>query len=155
MENVVSAARAKIEILKQQIAELERFLQVYDELSSVGSSQPEGTSTGVWAGIKKDEGNIAPQKPVDKSRWRKRSRMKPDAVSDLMARIIREVGRPMTRGEIVEAFDNRDVEIPFDDKARYIGTIAWRNKGRFINVSGRGYWLRDLPLKDTPEPEPH
>lgn len=54
----------------------------------------------------------------------------------------------MSRGEIVDALERRDVEIPAQDKARYIGTLAWRNKGTFVNIEGRGYWLRDagVPL---------
>ncbi len=51
----------------------------------------------------------------------------------------------MSRGEIVDAFDRRDIEIPAKDKARYVGTIAWRNKGVFVNIEGRGYWLSRLP----------
>ena len=52
----------------------------------------------------------------------------------------------MTRGEIVKAFELRDFEIPAKDKSRYLGTIAWRHKGKFVNVNGLGYWLREVPL---------
>jgi hypothetical protein len=38
------------------------------------------------------------------------------------------------------------VHIPFEDKGRYVGTIAWRHKGTFVNVEGRGYWLRGEPI---------
>jgi hypothetical protein len=61
-------------------------------------------------------------------------------------RLIREAGHPLTRGEIVKAFEARDVEIPAKDPARYLGTIAWRHKGMFKNVEGLGYWLKGEPM---------
>jgi hypothetical protein len=64
----------------------------------------------------------------------------------MMERLIREVGRPMTRGEIVAALNRREVEIPAKDQQRYIGTLAWRHKGTFVNIEGRGYWLRREPV---------
>jgi hypothetical protein len=72
-----------------------------------------------------------------------------------MERLIRETGRPMTRGEIVSAFERRDVDIPAKDKARYLGTIAWRHKGTFVNIEGRGYWLKDslYRIQAIPTPE--
>ena len=75
----------------------------------------------------------------------------------MMERLIREVGRPMTRGEIVDAFAKRDIEIPAKDPARYLGTIAWRNKRIFVNIEGRGYWLRDSPagVKGIPPNTPY
>jgi len=71
--------------------------------------------------------------------------LRPSELAALVERIIRESGRPMTRGEIVEALDRRDVEIPGGDKARYIGTIMWRQKSTFLNIEGAGYWLRSEP----------
>ena len=46
-------------------------------------------------------------------------------------------------------FEARDVEIPATDKARYVGTIMWRNKSKFLNIEGRGYWLRGEPVLRT------
>ncbi len=63
--------------------------------------------------------------------------------AQIVERLMREVGPPMTPGEVVEAFNRRDIEILAKDKSRYLGTIAWRNKHAFINIDGRGYWLRD------------
>ena len=66
----------------------------------------------------------------------------------------------MTRGELVEALARRDVHIPAQDKPRYIGTLIWRNKSKFVNIEGRGYWLRgqiapnDELLLDATEVEP-
>ncbi len=71
---------------------------------------------------------------------------KPDNIALVIERVIRDVGQPMQRREIVKALEARDMEIPALDKERYIGTIVWRHKGTFVNVEGRGYWLRDEPV---------
>jgi hypothetical protein len=76
-------------------------------------------------------------------RWK---RGRPAEIVAIIERIIREAGRPLTRGEIVEALEQRDVHIPAEDKQRYIGTIAWRHKSVFGNVGGLGYWLTGEPL---------
>lgn len=31
------------------------------------------------------------------------------------------------------------------DKPRYVGTILWRLSEQFVNLEGKGYWLRDQP----------
>jgi hypothetical protein len=67
----------------------------------------------------------------------------------MVERLIRDVGSPMTRGQIVEALALRDVDLPAADKARYIGTIIWRHKSIFVNLKGRGYWLRDARPVET------
>jgi hypothetical protein len=37
--------------------------------------------------------------------------------------------------------------MPGDDKPRYIGTIMWRHKDRFVNLKGHGYWVADEPYE--------
>lgn len=162
MADPVAAARAKIAQLKSEISELEHFLKMYERLSD---SAPTSSSvaapareTGVDA---KGRGNVTVQLSVDNvgsgsrgdaespsrdSRRRPPGAPKPGDIASLMERIIREVGRPMTRGEIVAALEARDVIVPYEDKSRYVGTIAWRNKGLFENIEGRGYWLRGEPM---------
>lgn len=89
----------------------------------------------------------------------------PREIAEIMERVIREADRPLSRGEIVDALERREIGIPAQDKARYVGTIAWRNKGKFINIEGRGYWLRGevlrapgvspgTPYYDSPEEDP-
>ena len=151
MTDAVSAARAKIASLKAEIARLEDFLSLYDELSQEGKRiRVEPAKEAGDISHASSRLNETPQNAsVDKSgtrHHRQRGDMRPADVAELMERVIREAGRPMTRGEIVEAFERRDVRIPFEDKARYIGTIAWRHKGMFRNIEGRGYWLSDTLL---------
>jgi hypothetical protein len=148
MTDPAAAARAKIAALKAEIARLEDFLALYEELSSAGKKVNRAEALTVVSG--QAMGNETPQLPVDKSvdnqRRKRRNGARPDQFADHMERIIREVGRPMTRGEIVAAMERRDILIPYEDKGRYLGTIAWRHKRRFKNVEGRGYWVADLPI---------
>jgi len=63
----------------------------------------------------------------------------------IMARILGDMRRPMQRGELVAAVEERGVTIPSEDKARYLGTILWRNRDQFVNIPEAGYWLADAP----------
>lgn len=146
MSDPASIARARIAALKAEIQRLEGFLAMFDELAK-GSADvrifpPEWPGTILTGG---NEAPLAASRAVDNFPPRV-PRPRPSDIAELMARIIREIGRPMTRGQIVEALERRDVQIPYEDKARYVGTIAWRNKGMFQNIEGQGYWLRGEPL---------
>jgi hypothetical protein len=150
METIEDKARARIKVLKSQISELERFLEILSNLKTPKTTTEDDSFEFELPLFGKDEGNVTPQIPVKNSETRQRrlrNKMRPSHVAELMERIIREVDRPMTRSELVEAFEKRDIQIPFADKARYIGTIAWRHKGIFVNIEGEGYWLRREPQK--------
>lgn len=148
MPDAAEIAREKIKALKAQIIELERFLAVHDRLTSESKLDLGAVHAVSAPHVLEVAGNITPQShipfPVHKPRNHRKGG-RPGTVAEHMERIIRDVGRPMTRGEIVAAFEARDIPIPFEDKARYVGTIAWRHKGTFVNIDGEGYWLRDEP----------
>lgn len=155
MPTPAEKARAQILIYETKIAELRRFIAIYDELEATEATghaamQPvnEPGTTGVALG-----NNTFPQSVEKRTTlYLKRPATRPDRVAEHMERIIREVGRPMTRGEIVAAFDAREIPIPFEDKPRYVGTIAWRHKGKFRNIEGRGYWLAGEPVPPLTDP---
>lgn len=147
MSSAVEIARRKIAELKRQIIDLERFIATHDALLAEHVVPQHGASDAVLHPNPVEiRGNEAIEAPVDKSLEKPTRPVRPDAVAGHMERIIRETGRPMTRGEIVRAFEARDIHIPYEDKARYLGTIAWRHKGTFINIKDRGYWLRGEPI---------
>jgi hypothetical protein len=152
MASAVKIAKERIAALQAQIIELERFIDLHDTLvggalpSSQIPSNDEITATNHLE--LKREGYTAHQIPVDNSQKRVRTKMRPDHMAELIERVIRESGRPLTRGEIVRALEARDVPIPFEDKERYIGTIAWRHKGLFENT-GSGYRIRGEPIVEN------
>ena len=141
MSNAIENARKQLIELKRQIAELEQFVQMYEELEGGTDADQSDTHAGHLSGT------LIGNKPVDNiPRGRRRKRGRPAEIVAIIQQIIREVGRPLTRGEIAEALEQRDVHIPAEDKQRYIGTIAWRHKSAFENVGGLGYWLTGEPL---------
>jgi hypothetical protein len=148
VSNAIENARKRLATLRNQVAELERFVQMYEELD--GGTDADQADTDV----SHLNGAFIGNKPVDNvprhvdnvPRERRRKRGRPAEIVAIIERLIREAGRPLTRGEIVEALEQRDVHIPAEDKQRYIGTIAWRHKSVFGNVGGLGYWLTGEPL---------
>ena len=147
MSTVLDRAIIKAAELRKQLAELERFIELHRILSDDAGIGP----VDVKGDRELDQGiKIKGNMPVDNfvgekaSRGRDTSRKgpAPPQIVEMVERMIREIGRPMTRGEIVEKLVDRDVELPPADPQRYVGTIMWRNKGTFINIEGRGYWLR-------------
>jgi hypothetical protein len=143
MSNPLENAKRRLAELEAEAQRIRLFLAMYEEFSE---------GTGIEhndAGIEGTERNLSTE------RLRRGPRIRvgptPAEIADAMERLLRDVGRPMTRGEIVAALEMRDLEIPAQDKPRYIGTLAWRNKSKFINIEGRGYWLRGLALiSDAP-----
>lgn len=160
MTNPADVARERIIALRAEIAELERFLDLYFRLS--GSADPVVAASSQALALPSQESgkgivSLAVENgdksaaPVEK----RRERARPEAFAEHMERIIRDAGRPMTRGEIVKALQARDIAIPSDDPARYLGTIAWRHKGTFVNIEGKGYWLRNDIQKHVPGVPPN
>lgn len=109
-------AEKRLVTLREEITRIERFIADYHAFSTETMD------------------NL-----IEKSGRRK---ARPDEIAQIMERVIREVGRPMTRGQLVDALERRDVDLPAADKGRYIGTIIWRHKSIFVNIEGFGYWLR-------------
>ncbi|MGV6875889.1 hypothetical protein ACUSIJ_24790 [Pseudochelatococcus sp. B33] len=149
MSDVISKALKKIADLQAQISELKRFIEMHraleaevaDRQSSLGADEDELSS----ARNAQEYETI----PVENLGSKRRRGTKPSDIVEMVERIIRDVGRPMTRGELVRALEQRDAKIPYEDKGRYVGTIVWRHKGLFENIEGRGYWLRGEPIPPT------
>ncbi|MDF2119733.1 hypothetical protein PY365_29655 [Roseiarcaceae bacterium H3SJ34-1] len=159
MPTPIENARKRLAEIRAEAAEIERFIEFYKRF------EDEPDANQVEAAATPTGGNLSTEtvvQVVDKSRRRSdRTGPTPSEIAQVMERVIRDVGRPMTRGEIVEALERRDIEIQAQDKYRYVGTLAWRHKSIFINVEGRGYWLRSermpagrrLLLPDDPPEE--
>jgi len=79
-----------------------------------------------------------------------RKTMRPARFVAVIEAILRRAGKPMTRTELTEAVEKEGVEIPSVDKPRYLGTILWREREKFENVGGEGYWLKGVRIPTTP-----
>ena len=148
MPTPLENAERRLAELRREIARVEQFIRDYHEFSAGYAAgtvllNPSLDNGGIEGNVSSEDGN----QPVDNSTRRK---VRPDEIAQLIERVIREVGRPMTRGQLVEALERRDVDLPAADKARYIGTIIWRHKSIFVNVKGLGYYLRNMPQQGAP-----
>lgn len=136
----VNALRRKAELLKE-LEEIELFLKLRDKFVrgtnveqspaplNMVVSRPAKAAVDAWMA----HGRLA------------RKRGRPADFADLMENLIRETGHPMNRPELADKLEFRGVEIPSDDKPRYLGTILWRHSNRFRNLPGFGYWLIGEP----------
>lgn len=158
MSTPLDKALTRLADLQHEIAEIKRFIEMYQRFegaenlnSEAPTAPPEGKE------LRGNVSTVSANHPVDNSqktaRRNRPSGATPKEIAEIMERVIREADRPLSRGEIVDALERREIEIPAKDKPRYVGTIAWRNKGNFLNIDGRGYWLRNVPLTSkTPIP---
>ena len=143
--------------VQREAAEIRRFIELYQKFDGSEArapapmAGPESSDTQLIGNSPDTLGNHPVDKPIEARRKTRHDGPTPREIAEIMERVIREAGRPMSRGDIVDALARRDIEIPAQDKARYVGTLAWRNKGTFVNIDGLGYWLRDTPFKpDAP-----
>lgn len=83
---------------------------------------------------------------------RVRNATPPHEIADQAARLIEEAGRPLTRSQVVEKLKERGVQLVGTDINKNVGTILWRQKGRFVNLPKLGYWLADRPLPGLYDP---
>src|SRR5580704_1514258 len=94
MSNAIENARKRVIELKRQLAELERFIQMYEELEAGTEADQADTHASHLNGA------LIGNKPVDNvPRERRRKRGRPAEIVAIIERIIREAGRPLTRGE--------------------------------------------------------
>src|SRR5690606_21375808 len=114
--------------------ELEAFLAVYDRLAGSNPEQEKPIPTV----------NNGDSHMVAAPRRAKR-RITPAELADEVEKVIRAAYRPFTRGQLVDQLAQRGIEVPSEDAARYLGTILWRQKDRFENREGEGYWIKGLP----------
>ncbi len=127
--------------LEAELREVDQFLQLYQKFSDVSGTQ----KTLPLVGGEKRTGT---SDAVNNLNGENKSKLGPIEFASLAEGYVRKAGHPLTRTELVEAFDNDGVELPSDDKARYLGTILWRNREKFKNVPGRGYSLDDILTDD-------
>jgi hypothetical protein len=137
MPTPLENARRRLSEILAEAEEIEQFIAMYGRFEDDSESRPTDQSGAV---------NPREPEPVDNgdnSAETGNSRLSPAELAQVIERIIGEIGRPMTRGDIVKTLELRGIDITAKDKPRYIGTLLWRNDGTFINIYGSGYWLKN------------
>ena len=134
MDTAVAKALQRQEDLRKELDEISQFLAMYERLSGTKIEQDNSGT----------EFTLSPRRDAS-----------PRQIADIVERLLREANRPIQRGELAALLEARGVAIPGTDKPRYLGTILWRNKERFPNIPGEGYFLPDLMSEDQKERSSH
>ena len=151
MPSPIEVARRRAAELEAELKQIQSFIEMYQMFSTEDETERQSATTSASNAVSsevvhRNDSPAVPTPQVVATRRKRRSGPAPKEIVELVARMIREAGRPLTRGDITDMLDARDVELPGADKARYVGTIMWRNKAQFLNIEGRGYWLRGEPI---------
>ncbi|MCI4677254.1 hypothetical protein K9U39_13400 [Rhodoblastus acidophilus] len=138
MDKTLSNALRRKSELERELEEINIFIRLHSKFSAIQS--PLVMSDSVDAVIIKGNASTS---PAEESSARKRGR--PADFVELMKAVLMEAGRPLSRPDFVVELERRGVEIPSEDKPRYLGTILWRNRRIFRNLLNHGYWLASIP----------
>lgn len=140
MDPALAKALKRRENLIKELETLDKFIDLYGQLFGQDGEETTDVPTAV------DSITVADESPAPRRR-----RGKPTEIADAAERAIRRAGKPLARGELVEAIEAEGIGIHSNDKPRYVGTILWRNSSRFVNVEGQGYWIKDESLDPKPD----
>jgi hypothetical protein len=159
LDRVFEAATKRIDELKEELKKLEEFVGTYrklaldlriENMNKMGTSSP-STENGLAVDRREAREAAAPDAAPPR-RSRVTDNPKPDVVVAEALKLIREVGRPMTRREIREGLAARGTVVNGADPVKALGTMLWRSgSDRLIQIEGRGYWPKDLP--EPPQPD--
>jgi hypothetical protein len=132
MAGTIDKALKKKEELERELRRINDFIEMYEQLS----------------GTDREHSDLPHQGEKQKTPRVKSPRgTRPGQLVRVMEAILKDVQRPLQRGQLVAELEKRGHALPTTgDKAQYLATILWRNRDCFENLEGRGYWLKGLPV---------
>ena len=110
MTDAYQRALARREVLQTELSMIEQYLDLHTKLF----------------GAARKVASIAPKAKDDEDADVDK-RNDPRAIADAAAKILAGAERPMQRGKLIEAVEQRGISIQSTDKNKYIGTVMWRN----------------------------
>lgn len=110
--------------LLQELVELEQFINAYKPATKTKSP--------------------ISHKKVNPVRARRRGA--PNQFVALIEQVIKDAGKPLSRADIVSEIESKEISIPGQHKTKYVGTLMWREREKFIHIVDHGYWLKYQPL---------
>jgi hypothetical protein len=146
-----------IEASKREMDDIELFLTLHKRFSKTNPEpEPVDNSNESTLDIPHHGDSRLPAEPLNTSEYeagkaavREHRRGNPALIVAMAQEILSWNKSPMTRGEIADAIERRGTRLPGADrteKAKYVGTILWRNSEIFENREGKGYWLVGRPV---------
>ena len=135
MDQAYQSALRKRDDLKRQLAEADEFLRLWNRV--LGSDAVDGVTPSTAKGQDEMRIGSATQPLPQKSPTRERA-------AEIARKVTLSKGAPMTRSQLVEAFEAEGTPVGGVKPSRNMGTIMWRLRDRFINLDGLGYWPADV-----------
>lgn len=135
MSDAILEAKARRAKLQQEIELIDRYLDLHRQI--FGGEVTESVTVGDLV-----EAEVVPAA----SRTKALPQNDPAAIAHEVEGLLAVASEPMTRGELRNALASLGVAIHSKDASKYLGTVLWRNRHRFINIEGRGYWLKNREL---------
>lgn len=120
--------------LQAEINEIDQFLEMWKRYAGAGS-----TSTNAGNGATHAELPRTDAAGAVVERFQRKKHL------PVLRTMMLQKGRPMARGEILKALEGRNIEVGGKDKGRNLGVVLWTARDQFVNISGEGYWLKDVP----------
>src|SRR5438067_7182180 len=136
----LAVIRKEIAMLQVEAREIEGALTVMRRFGAVLSNEapaPRQTPSEVARIIEEGARNSAAQG----------FQMSQAEFEVLAAKAMNEIGRPMTRTQILDWLERNGTPLQGTDASKNAGTKLWRAKEKFINLRGSGYWFRDRPCE--------
>lgn len=145
MDQAYQKALKRRDTLRRELQEVEQFLLLWHRVigteaehsSQSEDAQPDGHPAAPVSVPARSSARS--QSPPLRSPSRQHAR-------DIARRVILAKGLPMTRGELVAAFEAEGAPIAGRDPNRNVGTIMWRLRSDFVNIEGHGYWPKEVSL---------
>lgn len=138
LQEKVAPLQRRIDALVIEQTEVQTFLDQYERFARVAPAE------------KPDD----VQRPAQSNaKSRRKQPVTPSELAKISRAILEEKGRPLTRGELAAELEARGVYLHGTndpEKAKYVGTILWRKPEEFVNIDGRGYWPKSLPVPPVP-----
>lgn len=161
MDSILDKALKKKNLLEKELTKIKEFIFMYKSLDSgtfdehsesarARFSQFVSKRAVVSTNAEKDMQNTSHKHKIIHNEDQKRVRGTPPAV--IIPRIedmLRLKGLPMTRSEVLQRLLNDGIIVGGGDKSKNVGTIMWRNQDKFVNLPGKGYWLRNIPCREA------
>lgn len=130
MDELLRKALERQKALREELEILDHFIRSY-------------TQTRERAPDTRAQGDLFTAAPNRQSRALKSAQTA--AQMDQAERLILEVGRPLTRSELLRGLEESGHSVEGGDKSKVLGTNLWRSK-RFYNIKGVGYWPVSTPI---------
>jgi hypothetical protein len=131
MTDTIQELRVRKAALLEELELIEQFLVLHERL------------------FPQSGGRNVSGSPPDASGARGPRKNEPQEVADRAEALIKAHGRPVQRGDLVKMIEDSGLIIHSKDKNKYIGTVLWRQRHRFVNIEDEGYWLVGMEYESS------